>query len=133
MEQTKPDIVPGLTLDIKKRRIRIHTTTLNYMDNPLYFRFLVNPKKKTLIVEVCSRETRGAFCRLNASFHHNSMELYSKTLIDCIVDCANLQQFSVVRLYGKALPGQRAIYFPIEPRIDSIRTQSITLEGCGNG
>lgn len=107
----------GLTLDIKKRRIRIHTGTLHAIGDPEYFRFLVNPEKKNMIIESCDEKTRGAFRLKSASFHHSSLELYSKDLVDRIVACAEITLPGSVRLYGKQMEGEmKGVFFRIDPR-----------------
>ena len=107
----------GLTLDIKKRRIRIHTSTIHAIGDPEYFRFLVNPEKKNMIIESCDERTRGAFRLKSASFHHNSLELYSKDLMDRIVACAEITSPVSIRLYGKLMEGEtKGVFFRIDPR-----------------
>lgn len=45
--------IAGLTVDIKKTRIRITQKTLQLINSPQHFRVLVNPESKGLIIEGC--------------------------------------------------------------------------------
>lgn len=61
MKHTEENGVPGLTVDIKKQRLRINRNTFRQMDNPIYFRLLVNPDAKGLVIEACTEADVGSY------------------------------------------------------------------------
>lgn len=49
-QSSEQDYKPILTIDLKKRRIRIYKQTLHLLDDPEYIQFFVKPEKKTLAI-----------------------------------------------------------------------------------
>ena len=45
-----PKNQPVLTVDLKKKRIRLYKHVLRLLDDPEYVQFLINPEKKIFIV-----------------------------------------------------------------------------------
>lgn len=107
-------ITPKLTVDIKKYRLRISGKTFDMINNPDYFRFLVNPAAKGIILEGCSENTKGAYQRSKAPCHKGSYELTSSSLITEIVQCAGFTGTSTIRLSGQHIRGQEALFFRME-------------------
>ncbi len=107
---------PGITVDISRHRIRIHRSTLARLGNPAFVRLLVNPERKGIVVEGCSATTKGAY-RLVSTNH--SMEVYSQSLIAEISSCAGFGQRRSVRLSGKQLQGQSAVFFRLDQQSKS--------------
>jgi hypothetical protein len=115
MELSKTTNPPGITLDLKKKRIRIHQNTMRMMDFPLYLRLLVNPTTKCIIVETCGEQSEGAYRVGNMHKHNGSLELYSHNLIREIAVCAGFEGHESVRLWGHQIRGQNAVFFRMEP------------------
>lgn len=100
-----------LTVDIKRRRIRITHKTLKLIDDPEYFRILVNPESKGLVIEGCSEADKGAYQVSKMPSHKGSFELTSTSLIKEIVQCAGFIGTETVRLTGLQIKGQEALFF----------------------
>ena len=110
----------GLTVDVKKHRLRIPRRTFEMIDSPDYFRFLVNPEEKGIILERCSERTRGAYQLSKAPYHKGSYELTSISLIKEIIQCAGFTGTATIRLAGQRIRGQDAVFFRMEQRPDSL-------------
>lgn len=100
-----------LTVDIKRRRIRITAKTLKLINDPECFRILVNPESKGLVIEGCSEADKGAYLVATMPFHKGSYELTSTSLIKEIVQCAGFVGTDTIRLSGLKLKGQEALFF----------------------
>lgn len=102
---------PAITVDLSRHRLRIHRSTLRRLNNPSFVRLLVNPEEKGIVVEQCEETTPGA-CRLieNGNRKH-STEVYSPTLVEEISNCAGFNQFKTVKLFGRQIRGQNAVFF----------------------
>ena len=106
--------IAGLTVDIKKTRIRITQKTLQLINNPQHFRVLVNPESKGLIIEGCSENDLGAFHVGKISSHKGYYELCSKSLIREFIYCAGFTGTETIKLKGKQINSQSALLFRLE-------------------
>ena len=105
---------PVLTVDIKRSRIRIHKKTYHLLDSPAYCRFLINPEKKAIVVELCDASTPGAVKLPKLASDHSSVEVHSKSLISELVVCAGYENYTSVRLFGHFFPEQNAVFFRMD-------------------
>lgn len=106
----KNNSTPAITVDIGRHRIRIHRSTLSRLEYPLFVRLLVNPDQKGIVVESCDEQAIGAY-RLTGTDHRHSMEVYSPSLISEISSCAGFGRYRAVKLTGRQLRGQNAVFF----------------------
>ncbi len=111
---------PAITVDIGRHRIRIHRSTLRRLENPRFVRLLVNPEEKGIVVESCEESSKGAVLLLQSSSRKHSLEVYSPSLIDEISVCAGFDQLRAVKLLGKQLRGQNAVFFRLETREECV-------------
>lgn len=105
----------GLTVDLKRYRLRIPARTFKMIKNPDYFRFLVNPESKGIVIERCTENTKGAYQLSKAPSHKGSYELTSVSFITEIIHCAGFTGTAPVRLVGYQIQGQDALFFRMEP------------------
>ena len=104
MSQSQGSIpIAKLTVDIKRKRIRITAKTLKMINDPECFRILVNPASKGLVIEGCLEVDKGAYLVSKMPFHKGSYELTSTSLIK-----------ETVRLSGIKLKDQEALFFRLE-------------------
>lgn len=106
----------GLTVDMKKHRLRIPSRTFKMINDPEFFRLLVNPVDKSIILERCSENTKGSYQLSKAPYHKGSYELHSMSLITEMVQCAGFTGTSAIRLVGQLIRGQDAVVFRMEQR-----------------
>lgn len=116
MQSRTAEPVAALTLDIKKRRFRIPGKTFQIINTPEYFRFLVNPESKCLVIEQCSEHTTGAYQLSKVPQHRGCYEMTSKSLMAEIMLCAGITGTSTIRLEGHQINRQNAIFFRLAPR-----------------
>ena len=114
MQEKKLIPSAGLTVDIKKHRIRIPGRTFRMINNPDYFRFLVNPKAKGIVIERCDEKDKGAYQLSKVPTHKGSYELTSVSLITEIICCAGFLGTASVRLVGHQIRGQDAVFFRMD-------------------
>lgn len=117
-----PEEAPTITVDIGRHRLRIHRSTLRRLDNPMYVRILVNPSDKGIVVEKCSANTAGSYRLMQTNERKHSMEVYSSSLVDEISDCAGFDQYRSVKLLGRQIRGQSAVFFRLADDSTSVCT-----------
>lgn len=109
MEQRRP----GISLDLKKGRIRIHKNTLHLLNDPCYIQFLVNPEQRTIVIKVCKKEALLAH-RINYKSSAD-VEFYSKELT-CRLRTVSGELLSgqTYRLYGEVLSDKGIALFHMD-------------------
>ncbi len=77
---------PILTIDLKKRRIRLYKSVLRLLDDPEYIQFLINPEKHVFIIRRCTEHDINSqkiyWSMLNNN--HQSCEFYSKPFVEAL-------------------------------------------------
>ena len=104
----------GVSVDIKKRRIRISRKIFQQLDMPEYFRILVNPNSKGMVIEGCPETAKGSYQLSKVPSHKSSYELTSTSLMGELVQCAGFSGVSLVKLTGYPIEGQAALFFRME-------------------
>lgn len=115
--------VARMTLDIKRRRFRIPGKTFQLIETPEYFRLLVNPNSMGLVIEKCSEYTKGAYQLSKVPQHRGSYEMTSKSLMNEIMLCAGITTTDPIRLEGRRIRGQNAIFFRIMPCVSDSHSE----------
>ena len=113
MQSQTPTPAAGMTLDIKKHRFRISSKTFQLIETPEYFRLLVNPLSKGMVIEECSEHTKGAYQLSKVPQHRGCFEMTSKSLMNEIMLCAGITTTNTIRLEGRRIRGQNALFFHI--------------------
>ena len=107
---------PAITIDLKKRRIRIHITTLHILNDPPYVELLVNPGKLTLAVRASQQKHRLAHKMYYDTQHDN--ELYSDALLRQLRRiCTWMELRSSYRIYGTHYPDQNLVIFEMHKMV----------------
>lgn len=119
----------ALTLDIKKRRFRISSKTFQLLEAPEYFRILVNPDSKGLVIEQCGEHTKGAYQLSMVPKHRGCYEMTSKSLMAEIMLCAGIIGTETIRLEGHRIKGQNALFFRLVQREECLSTELSEKEG----
>ena len=104
----------GVSVDIKKRRIRVSRKIFQQLDMPEYFRILVNPSSKGMVIEGCPETAKGSYQLSKVPSHKSSYELTSTSLVGELVQCAGFSGVSLVKLTGYPIEGQAALFFRME-------------------
>lgn len=108
-----------LTLDMGRRRIRIHKGTLHALGNPAYIQFLVNPDALFLAILGTSKPMQGGTAnkvRLNAERiqTNQSVEFYSTTLMEKLMEITGpLSEDCNYRMTGEVDRVNRVAYFSL--------------------
>lgn len=80
IKENKTDLT--LLIDFKKHRIRIHKSTLKAIGYPQYILLLVNPTKRSLIIQGSNSYTSHANCiSIGVKSANKPVELYSNPLV----------------------------------------------------
>ncbi len=84
---------------MKKKRIRIHKSTLKYLNNPKYIYLLINPSKGHIAIQRCERKRRDAV-KINYS-SDKDCEIYSLGLLHqmSLLEDSPIKQ-ATIKLYG---------------------------------
>lgn len=129
MQTQTPSLVAGMTLDIKKNRFRISGKTFQLIATPEYFRLLVNPHSMGLVIEECSEHTKGAYQLSKVPQHRGCYEMTSKSLMSELMLCAGITTTNTIRLEGRRIRGQNAIFFHIMPNLAFVSDINSAKEG----
>ena len=108
---------PSITLDLKKKRIRIHKHTLQQLNNPQYIQLLVNPSDKIVAIKSANQALSSDSVH-KISGHtmksSNSIEIYSSFFIDQLLKAAEvIPSSSLLRLTGAVYKSEKAAVFPL--------------------
>jgi len=104
----------GVSVDIKKRRIRISRKIFQQLNMPEYFRILVNPSSKGMVIEGCPEAAKGEYQLSKVPTHRTSYELTSTSLMGELVQVAGFSGLDLVKLIGYPIAGQAALFFRME-------------------
>ena len=78
-------VIPTLSIDMKKNRIRIHRNTLHLLGSPKYIQLLVNPTKELIVVMPGRKDDPLAHpVKEHQITDNNCFELSSKKLINSL-------------------------------------------------
>ena len=101
---------PVIFIDQRKKRLRIHKTTLKMIGVPKYIQILINPQSLSLAIRSCDKKAPLALKIINRK--GDCCELYSTNLINLFYDiCSKWDNASQYRLYGKYVPTEKLVYF----------------------
>lgn len=103
----------GILIDLKKKRIRIHRSTLHALGDPDRVHLLVNPEQCILAVQsAVAADKRAHKVYTTAGSNRQTYELYSTSLV------SNLRKLNPdwtepykYRIRGEAIPSERAVVF----------------------
>ena len=118
MQSQNAAFTATITVDLKKYRIRIPDKTFEMINNPDYFRILVNPESKGIVIEGCSEKDKGAYQRSKVPTHNKACELTSISLLTEIIRCAGFTGTASIKLAGYPFQGQSALFFRMEQCIN---------------
>lgn len=105
-----PTSLPAITLDLKKQRIRIHSNTLQLLNNPAYIDLLVNPDRRILAVRASKKGY--PFSHKIIYSPQQDHELYSKVLLKQLrLLHPGMKSNSTYRLCGRFLPDKDLVLF----------------------
>ena len=107
-----------ISIDQKKKRIRIHKSMLQLLDFPRYIQLLVNPNNKCVAIKAIGNPTsndQAERIKPQKLMVNDSYELYSTAFIDklCEVD-SRIEPKYTYRLTGKIIPSHQMALFSLE-------------------
>lgn len=108
---------PVITLDFKRRRIRLYQKTLRLIGDPEYILLLVNPGERTMAIVRSDSSDLRAYRIQWTPFHleRRYIELQSNSLMRNLLElCANCQGNHAYRICGECIPGENAMQFDLE-------------------
>jgi len=118
-------LIPAISVDLKKCRIRIHKNTLHSIGNPDYVLLLVNPEDRTLAVLGSDSSDSRAHKITQLPSTQKSIELYSRSLVNNLRSlCSEWENNQSYRLYGEIIPKEGAAQFHMDKSILLNRAKS---------
>ena len=107
-----------ISLDMKKRRLRIHKQTLKMMNNPECIYIWVNPEQKVIAICACENNSKDA---LKVPTGRNC-EIFSTSLFEELMNLnVGFQENSTYRLTGVLSQGQKVARFNILENLGNLR------------
>lgn len=111
------DSKPTLTIDLKKRRIRIYKQTLHLLNDPEFIQFFVKPEKKTLAITGGTEDdiSPQRIYWTTLTDKKQCCEFYSKRLIAKLEALINIQAETnhTYRVYGDVNQNNDRIFFDL--------------------
>ena len=109
----------GILIDLKKKRIRIHRSTLHALGDPDRVYLLVNPEQRILAVQsAVASDKRAHKVYTTSESNRQTYELYSTPLV------ANLLALNPdwtepfkYRLKGESIPNESAVVFKMDDAV----------------
>ena len=106
----------GILIDLKKKRIRIHRSTLHALGDPDRVYLLVNPEQRILAVQsAMASDKRAHKVYTTSESNRQTYELYSTPLVANLLalnpDWSELYKY---RLRGEAIPNESAVVFKMD-------------------
>lgn len=107
-----------ISIDQKKKRIRIYKSMLQLLDFPQYIQLLVNPNNKYVAIKAIGNPTsddQAERIKPQELMVNDSYELYSKAFVEklCKVD-SRIEPKYTYRLTGKIVPSHQMAIFSLE-------------------
>ena len=114
--QDKESANLGILIDLKKKRIRIHRSTLHALGDPDRVHLLVNPEQRMLAVQFAlPSDKRAHKVYTTAESNRQTYELYSTSLVCNLLalnpDWAEPYKY---RIKGEAIPQEGAVVFKMD-------------------
>ena len=107
----------AITLHCKRNRIRIFKDVVLAMGDPKYVRLLVNPEKKLLCVQACTKAEIRSFKVPDKNTTKDDryfFEINSKELIDKIRMCVpHFDEKGTYTVFGQQVPEERLALFDL--------------------
>ena len=116
----KPEPCPVLTLDFRRRRLRLYEKMLRLIGSPEYILLLVNPTERTMAITRSDSADLRAYRIQWSPFYikRGHIELQSRSLMRNLLElCANCQANHAYRIYGECIPGEEIIQFDLAHRV----------------
>ena len=106
----------GLLIDLKKKRIRIHRSTLHALGDPDRVYLLVNPEQRMLAVQsAVASDKRAHKVYTTAESNRQTYELYSTSLVANLLalnpDWSEPYKY---RIKGEAITSESAVVFKMD-------------------
>ena len=103
-------LIPLLSLDLKKPRIRIHKQTLRLLNNPKYCHLLINPEDQIIALQGHAEKTPQSHKISYGSPH--SADIYSTELLQQLqILNPNLVSGKTYHIPGHVYPGRGIAVF----------------------
>lgn len=106
----------GILIDLKKKRIRIHRSTLHALGNPVRVYLLVNPDQRILAVQTAvASDKRAHKVYTTADSNRQTYELYSTSLVNNLLTLnPGWAEPCKYRIQGEAIPSESAVVFKMD-------------------
>ena len=106
----------GILIDLKKKRIRIHRSTLHALGDPDRVYLLVNPEQRMLAVQsAVASDKRAHKVYTTAESNRQTYELYSTSLVANLLalnpDWSEPYKY---RIKGEAITSESAVVFKMD-------------------
>ena len=114
--QDKEILNLGILIDLKKKRIRIHRSTLHALGNPVRVYLLVNPEQRMLAVQsAVASDKRAHKVYTTADSNRQTYELYSTSLVNNLLTLnPGWAEPCKYRIQGEAIPSESAVVFKMD-------------------
>jgi len=118
MHEKEPENL-GILIDLKKKRIRIHRSTLRAIGEPGHVLLLVNPDARTVaVMSTNASDKRGHKVYTSPESNRKAYELYSTSLIrNLSILNPSWQEPYKYRIQGEMIPNEGTVVFRMDTAI----------------
>lgn len=121
------NIVPTISVCIKRPTIRIYKTTIHLLGDPSHILLLINPQEHSIIISPSNEfDTKSLYVAKYLAKDKKSVELYSTELIQKLIKCNSWNGNNSFKMFGKYIKNEDVVKF------DMTQAFPIAKQGLNN-
>lgn len=107
--------VPGISVDFRQNRVRVHKCTLHMLGDPEFVRLLVNPEERLIAIQITdSDDPSGHHVRNRTLSSKNCFEIHSMPLLENLQKCTSWDDNSTYSLIAHSCVDNSMMVFKID-------------------
>lgn len=105
--------LPGISFRYRYGRIIIHRSTFRELQNPDYFRFMLNPDKKILVIQRCEFDDPGYHRKPELKCNDHAFQMSSVDMVRMLYKVCHWDRDSTYRIWGSYLAKEDIVIFDL--------------------
>lgn len=106
------NIVPTISVCIKRPTIRIHKKTIHLLGDPSHVLLFINPQEQSIIISPTNEfDTKSLYVARYLAKNKKSVEFYSTELIQKLIKCNSWNGNNSFKMFGKYIKSEDVVKF----------------------
>ena len=106
---------PGISVDFRQNRVRVHKCTLHMLGDPDYIRLLINPENRLIAIQITDGDDPcGHHVRHHTMASKNCFEIHSLQLLENLHKCTAWDVDSTYSLVAHSCIDNSMMVFKID-------------------